>query len=747
MSEAAINENFNFSRADWTQYRSLERLCQRGGVSKKYLLPLVAKELIDNAWDACSSEVEYRIFDDQSLIVSDDGPGIDPASLERIFCVNRPLESTKLWRLPTRGALGNGLRIVTGALMAVEGSLTVFTRGHACQVIPNPHSGTSLVSMKKSGHQIRGGTCIRISLPGLDMTADPFIWAGLPGKPSYKGKTSFHWYTLDSLGELFWSVKDQSVRQMVSQFDGATGGVAGKISDEFLNRRARSLSKEEISKVLSRGKEMTELVNPRRLGFIGKRDGFVGYHKDFVDNDSIPVVLEIWGTPSTDDSLRIFFNHAAIPCETYTHRQKKILSIFLGSSGWKLDTGSSHPISLEINISTPYISTVNESKLPDFGRYFEFSFDGIRKVQKQCDKHSKVMTRPFNVRALTAKGVVLNNLTEAIAHTSGNGLHRYSIRQLYYAVRPIVQSKTGRELSYDNFTNNIIADYENEIGHDLPGITRDARGIIYHPHLRQEIQLGTLEIENYVRPPYYFNKVIYIEKEGIIGILKSDKWPERHDCAVMCSKGYASRAARDLIDLLPESQEPIQVFCVHDCDAAGTMIYQSLMEATKARPERKIAVINLGLDLEDVEEMGLRIERLPTVRDRKNFVIADYVPAEKREWFMKNRVELNEMTSPQLIDWLDRKMATYGHEPKVIPPTDLLMNQLRNEFAENLRSRILRDAWLAFDGEKKLDDQLAQLMKCQESESTLIYVQEYIAGEKNQCSWRQAVSSLVDKQI
>ena len=74
------------------------------------------------------------------------------------------------------------------------------------------------------------------------------------------------------------------------------------------------------------------------------------------------------------------------------------------------------------------------------------------------------------------------------------------------------------------------------------------------------------------------------------------RWAERHDCALMSSKGFSTRAARDLVDKLAEHDEPVDVFCVHDADAYGTMIYQTLQEATKARGARKIKIVNLGLE-------------------------------------------------------------------------------------------------------------------------------------------------------
>jgi DNA topoisomerase VI subunit A len=58
----------------------------------------------------------------------------------------------------------------------------------------------------------------------------------------------------------------------------------------------------------------------------------------------------------------------------------------------------------------------------------------------------------------------------------------------------------------------------------------------------------------------------------------------------MSSKGFSTRACRDLIDKLAEHDEPVTVFCAHDADAYGTMIYQTLQEATRARGARKIRI-------------------------------------------------------------------------------------------------------------------------------------------------------------
>jgi CBS domain-containing protein len=172
---------------------------------------------------------------------------------------------------------------------------------------------------------------------------------------------------------------------------------------------------------------------------------------------------------------------------------------------------------------------------------------------------------------------------------------------------------------------------------------------------------------------------------------------------VMSSKGYSTRAARDLIDKLVEHDEPVEVFCAHDADADGTMIYQTLQEATRARGARKIKIINLGLEPWEAIQMGLEVE---TVEETKRVKpVADYISEHGgnwEHWLQTHRIELNAMTTPQLIEWLDEKMDEFGGG-KLIPPTHVLEQELADRIESKVRAaitkRILREA--------KIDDQVA----------------------------------------
>ena len=183
---------------------------------------------------------------------------------------------------------------------------------------------------------------------------------------------------------------------------------------------------------------------------------------------------------------------------------------------------------------------------------------------------------------------------------------------------------------------------------------------------------------------------------------------ERHDCAVMSSKGFSTRAARDLIDKLAEHDEPIKVFCAHDADASGTLIYQTLQAETRARGARKIEIINIGLEPWEALRIGLEFEIIEIGKTRKP--TADYVALydddnDWDQWLQTHRVELNAMTTPQLIEWLDEKMETYG-DGKLIPPQDVLVNELKAE----TKNRLTRQITASILEEAGLEAQVAAAM-------------------------------------
>src|SRR5215831_14532573 len=177
LARSGAPQNLKFERTDWMLFRTVEGLEQKAGVPKQKLRRLVVKELTDNGLDEGGKARVGELPNGGGYFVEDGGKGIDgtPAEIARLFSIARPLVSTKLLRLPTRGALGNGLRVVAGAVLASVGSLRVATRGRVLQLSPRDDGTTAVKVLGPFG---RPGTRVEVQLgPSLPVDLETLRWA------------------------------------------------------------------------------------------------------------------------------------------------------------------------------------------------------------------------------------------------------------------------------------------------------------------------------------------------------------------------------------------------------------------------------------------------------------------------------------------------------------------------------------------------------------------------------------------
>lgn len=691
-----------FVREDWTLFRNITTLGQKAGVPKRYLANLVIKELADNALDA-GANVNLK-YEDGTFFVEDDGAGIDGTAEEiaNLFSIKRPLTSSKMIRLPSRGALGNGLRVVVGAVLASGGELYIETKGYRHFLIPQ-EDGTTYVESTKCDRE--KGTLVAIRLGDSIYTdEDSLSWSSLASAFSklgknYSGETSPWWYDDASFYEMCFAARDLPLSRLISMFR----NVPRKVIDHFEDATCGSLSRGDSRELLSLMRDVSKKPKPSMLGKIGdfsEDKSYINVSGEIITKDtkifahipySIDVYIEILEEGS-NDSMLMMVNRSKIVGEIRLQREKSTKLGLIGCGlGHLFDVGRK-PVHIMCNITTPYMHVTTDGKEPDLYRYIDPLYEAIK---KSANKAKRKLAKENTEKKLSQKDIISGVLEDAINKASGNGEYRYSLRQLYYAVRPYILELTEKEPDYNYFAQ-VITDIEANKGKDLPGLYRDARGLIYHPHSGDEIPLGTLNIEKYSRPEWTFNKILYSEKEGFFSILKETGWPEKNDCALMTSKGFASRAARDVIDLIGDTQEEIYFFCIHDADASGTLIHQALTEATRARGARKVHVINLGLDPWEAIEAGLPVEtfRDEAKAENRKLPVASYVDYEWSDWLQTRRVELNAMSSPQFITWLDKKFSSYSE--KVIPPKTVLKEyfekDVKKTVSEKLAAKILSEA-------------------------------------------------------
>ena len=110
------------------------------------------------------------------------------------------------------------------------------------------------------------------------------------------------------------------------------------------------------------------------------------------------------------------------------------------------------------------------------------------------------------------------------------------------------------------------------------------------------------------------------------------------------------------------------------------------------------------------------------------------------EWLQTHRIELNAMTTPQFIEWLDGKMAAYH---KLVPPPEVLESELQerieNKVREAITERILREA--------NIDAQVAAALAEieQPDADTLAEGVEQLFGEKPDAEWRDHIEAVADR--
>ena len=553
-----------YRRDDWMEFRDPNRISNKAGVAFERLPKVAVKELVDDAFDA-SDEVEFGLLevkeDAVTFFVADHGPGLDGTNEEiaELYSIRRPLTSSKMVRRPTRGMLGNGLRVVAGTVLVASGQLRVSTRGRTLTLRPRAEDGhTTIVSCEPWEGD---GTRVEVTLRGdlayyaQSDANDLFGWATeaqhLKGGAHYKGKSSFHWYDNAGFWELCQAAGDQRVGLFVAGLDGCSDKAA-EIAGDLASRACTSLTRAEAETLLARGRSATQPVSADRLGKVGRRDDYFGYAMEtgeFVAHGAtIPFVVEAWANRSHRPSGVVCVNRTPVCATVNVRRDEGATYAIFGCqlrhafNAGRKDVGEFHVL---LNVITPYVPLTSSGKDPNL-------FPMLEEIRNALEKAVRIAKRKCPKKSRhSQKAIIRHRIQDAAAKLSGNGQFLFSLRQLFYELRPHLIHEIGREPKYGTFSK-IVGDYEDQHG-DVENLYRDDRGTLYHPHTGETISLGTRSVANYKRPDFTFRSILFCEKEGLFPMLKHVRWPERFDCALCSSKGFATRAAAALLRIIAES--------------------------------------------------------------------------------------------------------------------------------------------------------------------------------------------------
>jgi len=409
---------------------------------------------------------------------------------------------------------------------------------------------------------------------------------------------------------------------------------------------------------------------------------------------------------------------------------------------------------------------------------------GVTSVSKEWTKYRK---KEYRSRALGAraredlmygrireksiKDIAYECMEEAYLKASGRGTLPASARQIMYQARPIILAQIDKQLgkNFDQyFTQQLLPGYLMEYSNKTNDwdVVFDARGHFWEPHTKKEIQLGTLEVRKYLGdrkdgdssssynwldqfnedfpgdyptkgPENRFENVLFIEKEGFIPLLKKSQIAERYDLAIMSTKGFASTAARSLMEELSN----VRFLVLHDFDKSGFSIVGTLSRDTwRYEFQNPPEVIDLGLRLENIEEEGLDSEpvyyreRNPSWNLRENGATQEEIDFLVTGYGKGQRVELNAFTSDHFIEWLERKLKKHDVN-KVIPGEEILSNAYRRTIYEHrLKEEI-----------DKIHEKIIEESESIEIPDNLNDEIEQILSDNSELAWDHAIAQIYEE--
>ena len=349
-------------------------------------------------------------------------------------------------------------------------------------------------------------------------------------------------------------------------------------------------------------------------------------------------------------------------------------------------------------------------------------------------------------RGTSIKEAAAQIMEAAYMEVSGNGQLPANARQIMYKARPHIQKETGRQLNDNYFTQAILPNHMEEYEVDWD-VIYDARGHFTEPHGGGSFGIGTLEVRSYLAgfnnpsvtdagfsqaavktngPSGNFGAALFLEKEGFDPILKAAQIANKYDVAIMSTKGMSVTAARALADEMC-SRHDIPLLILRDFDKAGFSIASTLQRDTRRYEfKNSFQAIELGLSLADVEAMGLEPEYQHHPKGKKSALIdnlrtngaseaeIDFMFRDFDSLRSTRRVELNAMTSPQFVAFVERKLLENG-VAKIVPDQELLAKvyagvergRRMEEAAEDLEKIDMED----FEPPKDLEKRVRKMLK------------------------------------
>jgi hypothetical protein len=332
----------------------------------------------------------------------------------------------------------------------------------------------------------------------------------------------------------------------------------------------------------------------------------------------------------------------------------------------------------------------------------------------RCARHGSVAEPRWQVEKLAALRLVAE---EAFEQARGD-LSFAPFRMAGYAARRLVEERFG--IPADSVSIEHNGDWGaalRTLGERSPetraklNLYMEPRGLGYEPHTYRMVRFGTAAVRGYVSdwhapdltlpeasgagfstyvdtsgPEDRFSGVLLIEKEGLLPVVQAAGIGERFDLMVAATAGHGVTAVKEFVEELAGAFPGVRVYVLHDFDIDGVLIGNLGRDTKSWTWSLDADVVDLGLTLADVAELGVLDE---SVRGRKDMrpVLREYgCTAEEIDYLVAatfekdadgmvwsgRRAELNGLIGRKFIEFIEAKLEAQPGVAKVVPDDDRL---------------------------------------------------------------------------
>ena len=445
-----------------------------------------------------------------------------------------------------------------------------------------------------------------------------------------------HWYSLEAFERLVGACvhKDRGIRvdrplgEFLSRFAGLKRSSARKgVTDAAgLTRCGLSclvngdgLDRDRTRALLAAMQANSKPPKPEKLGIIGRKHIEHSLRQQRIEDevtyrvtrgtteDGMPYVVEAAFARLEDtDSDRTLVSGCNFTPSLFP------VTRFLDSMLVEQRAGNSHPVAIIVHIATPNPNHTDRGKSTievsgQLGDDLEKCVRGVtaewcREQKRKERERNWTPPRRVSKEKTTIKDGIFAVMLDSIKAASAGGTCKFDARDMYYQSRRLIQVYTQAELTQKYFEK--VVDVWKKAHGLIAGRRRDPRGYLAEPHTGRIIPLGTEAVEDYTIPFHLYHTILYFEKKGMEAKCAWGKIPERYDCAIMASEGFAVRAAKTLLQAAQQGHK-MKVLCFHDADPAGYNIFETLSQSSGAHTF-SIEVIDAGLHLEECWKWAYR---------------------------------------------------------------------------------------------------------------------------------------------